>query len=80
MCGWMCAHSTEQLVNKFNCILNNGMKFNIIQQACPTPLPGEKHYIIDGMYLKIEITPQEETYNLIQIFTDLLGYYSLLLR
>lgn len=73
----MCVHSTKGLVSKFNCISNNGMKLNIIQQECPTPLPGEKHYFIYGVSLKIEVTPQITAF---QIFTGLLGYLFLLLR
>lgn len=29
-------------VDKFNCVLNSGMKCNIFQQECPIPLLGEK--------------------------------------
>ena len=76
----VCVYSAEGLVNKFSCTLDNGMKFNVIQQECPTPLPGAKHSIVYGASLKIEVTPRGRRLRTsFQTSTGLLGYSSVLL-
>lgn len=69
---------SEGLISKFNCMLKNEMKFNIIQQECPTLHPGEKH-IIYGVSVKIKVTPQTRRLRpSFQTFTALLVYFLLI--